>query len=194
VPDWTRHCARAERQDRIGSKAATKPTIAPPSTPGPPSAQTHTDMDIQKPFSKLKKKIKHRLAGSKHKQGRTGADTGGEIVDGTGSVPQPEPHVLVGGGNDQEEGGSSAVGERVFSTNGPSQPDKPEPVPTRGTENDQAGGEADVDGREGGQRYSVGSGVIRGEGGADGGTVEQVHPPPPTPLLAHGGRTDGMQA
>ena len=49
-------------------------------------------------LSKLKKKLKPRLAGSKHRPGRTEADAGGEAVDPTSSLSRPEPHVVPGGG------------------------------------------------------------------------------------------------
>jgi hypothetical protein len=73
-------------------------------------------------LSKLKKKLKSRLPEGKHKPDGTGADADGERVDATGSIPQPEPHVVadgdhpdvevaVGGGPRRE--GNSADGERV---------------------------------------------------------------------------------
>jgi hypothetical protein len=57
-----------------------------------------------------------------NKQDRTGVDVGGERVDATGSLPQPEPHVVAGDGHPDAEvvvgdgprrEGSSADGERV---------------------------------------------------------------------------------
>jgi hypothetical protein len=56
-------------------------------------------MDIREPFSRLKKKIKHRIAGSKHKSDRTEVDAGGERADATGSLPRPEPHVVMSSGH-----------------------------------------------------------------------------------------------
>ena len=140
-------------------------------------------------FSKLKKKVKRQLAGSKHKPEKTGADTGGEGTDATGSLPRPEPHVVVGGGRDQGGSGVNTVGEQVFSAN--RRPSEPEPVPGGGGEDDQGGGEADIDGREGSQRHPVGSGPGRDGGGTDGGTVERVHPSPSTPPLVQSGNPDG---
>ena len=148
-------------------------------------------MDMREPFSKLKKKIKHRLTGSKHKPGGTQTDAGGKRVDATGSLPRPEPHVVVGGGHDQEGSGANVVGGHVFSTNQPPQPDEPVPVPARGSE-DQEEGDASVDEGKDSQGYLAGSGLRREGGGADEGKVEQVHPPPSTPSLVPGGKPDGM--
>jgi hypothetical protein len=143
-------------------------------------------------FSKLKKKVKHRLAGSKYKPEKIGAETGGEGTDATGSLPRPEPHVVVGGGREQGGSGANAVREQVFSANRPPRPSEPESVPGDGGEGDQGEGGADVDGREGSQRHPVGSGPGRDEDGVDGGTVEQVHPSPSTPPLVQSGNPDGM--
>ena len=151
---------------------------------------THTEMDIREPFSRLKKKIKHRLTGSKHKPDKIGADASGERADGP--LPRPGPHVVAGGGRDQEGSGSNAVGEQVFSTNPPPQPDKPEPVSGDKSENDQEEGDADLVGREGSQRNSMGSGPGREGNGADGGKAEQVDPSPSTSSLVRGGKPDGM--
>ena len=57
-------------------------------------------MDIREPFSKLKKRIKHRLTGSKHKPGKIGVDAGGEEVGTPGSLLQPEPHFVAGSSYD----------------------------------------------------------------------------------------------
>ena len=54
-------------------------------------------------LSKLKKKLKPQLPGSKRKPDRTGADAGGERVDQTGSVPRPESHLVAGGGHSDAE-------------------------------------------------------------------------------------------
>ena len=61
-------------------------------------------MDVREPFSRLKKKIKHRLTGSKHKSDRTEADAGEERADATGSLPRPESHVVTGSGHSDAEG------------------------------------------------------------------------------------------
>jgi hypothetical protein len=177
---------RIERWHGIESKPQGRPfAIAPPSTP------TRTNMDIREPFSRLKKKIKHRLTGGKDKPSRTGTDTGGERVGTIGSLPRPEPHVA-GSGHDQEGSGVSIVGEQVFSTNRPPQPDEPDSVPGGESESDREGGEVDADGREGSQRNSVKSGLRRGGNDADGERVERVHPSPSAPSLVRGEESDGM--
>jgi len=58
--------------------------------------------DIRDSFSRLKGKVKRRLAGSKRKPERTGADAGGNRADPTSSLPQAGPRVVVGGGRDRE--------------------------------------------------------------------------------------------
>lgn len=135
-------------------------------------------MDFQKSFSKLKEKVKHRLAGKKRKPGGTGADAVGERADPAGPLPRPEPHVVAGGG--------SAVR--------PPQPDEPGPVLVCGDEGDQEGGEVDVDGREVSRRHSplhpdVGvaarSEPNREGNDADGEKVGQVHPSPSTTPIPH---------
>jgi hypothetical protein len=141
-------------------------------------------------FSKLKKKVKHRLAGSKHRPDRTGTAAGGERVDATGSLPQPGPHVVASGDHDQEGGNANAVGEQVLPANRPWRLSEPEPVPGGESENDQEG-EADVDGREDSQKHSMGSGPGKEGNGADGGTVEQVNPSPSTPSIPRGENPDG---
>jgi hypothetical protein len=71
-------------------------------------------MDVREPFSRLKKKIKHRLAGSKHKSDRTEADARGGKADASGSLPRPESHIVTGSGHPDVEGvvesGSSREG------------------------------------------------------------------------------------
>jgi hypothetical protein len=111
-------------------------------------------MDIREPFSKLKKKIKHRLTGSKHKPGKTGIDAGGEEVDTPGSLPRPEPHFVAGGSHDQEGGEGGTVGGRDFSTNQPPQSSEPEHVPGDESESDQEEGGADIDGKDASQTHS----------------------------------------
>ena len=136
-------------------------------------------------LSKLKKKLKPRQPGNKRKPERTGTDAGGERVDSTDSLPRPEPHLLSGGDRDQEGSGANVVGGHVFSTNRPSQPDEPEPVPVRGSEDDREGGEVDVDAHPDVEAEGEGNGV-------GGKKVEQVYPSPSTPSLVCGGRPDGM--
>jgi hypothetical protein len=143
-------------------------------------------------LSKLKKKLKPRVPGSKRKQGRTGADAGGERADATGSLPRPGPHVVAGSSHDQEGSGFDAVREQVFSTNRPPQLDEPEPVPGGESENDQKGGEADIDGTKSNQRYLVESGPSREGGGVAGENAEYIHPSLSPPSLVGGGKPDGM--
>jgi len=89
-------------------------------------------MDIRNPFSGPKKRIKHRLGKNKRNPDGIGANTGGERVDSTSSLPHPEPHVIVGESHDQV----NTVGEQAFSTDQP-RPDEPESAPTHGSETDQ---------------------------------------------------------
>ena len=100
-------------------------------------------MDVREPFSRLKKKIKHRLTGKKPKSDRTEAGAGEERADASGSLPHPESRVVTGGGHPDAEG-------------------------------------------------VVGSGPRREGDGAGEGKVEQVNPSPPTPSLAHDGKSDSM--
>ena len=65
--------------------------------------------DMRDSFSKLKKKIKHKLTGRKRKQDRT-EDSARESVDSTGSPPRQEPRVVTGGGHGQGGNGTNAGG------------------------------------------------------------------------------------
>ena len=60
-------------------------------------------------LSKLKKKIEHRLAGGKHKPGKTAADAGGERVDATGSLPRLGPHGMGSSSHGQGGDGTNVV-------------------------------------------------------------------------------------
>jgi hypothetical protein len=73
-------------------------------------------------LSKLKKKLKSRQPGSKHKLDRTEVDADEERVDPIGSLPQPGPHVVAGGehsdvgiamGSGSIQEGYEADGEQV---------------------------------------------------------------------------------
>ena len=57
---------------------------------------------IRKPFSKLKKGIKHRLSWSKPKAGETQTDGHGERVDSSSSLLQPPSHVVAGGDRERD--------------------------------------------------------------------------------------------
>ena len=73
--------------------------------------------DIRGSISRLKKDIKHRLSGSKHKGDRSG--TGGRVerVEGSGSLPRPEVGVATSGTHGQEgnvsDAGDESVGPRA---------------------------------------------------------------------------------
>ena len=69
--------------------------------------------DLRGSFSRLKKGIKHRLAGSKRKADEPGAGGRGEIVDTSGSLPRPEVGVVTGGSLGQEGNGSNPDSESV---------------------------------------------------------------------------------
>ena len=69
--------------------------------------------DIRKPFSKLKKGIKHRLTRSKPKAGETQTDGHGERVDSSSSLLQPPSHVVAGGDREREGDESNADDESV---------------------------------------------------------------------------------
>jgi hypothetical protein len=61
-------------------------------------------MDVREPFSRFKKKIKHRLTGKRPKSDRTEVDAGGGRAGASGSLPRPEPLVITGGGHPDLEG------------------------------------------------------------------------------------------
>ena len=142
-------------------------------------------MEFRDSFSKLKKKVKHRLTGNKSKPNKTEADVGEESVDSAGSRPGSGPHVVAGGGQD-------------LSTIRLPQPGEPGFTPARGSVNDQARG-AGVDGREVEQTrshlHSVDVEVAEGSGPAkgndiDGKVVEQVDLSPSTTPIPHDGKPD----
>jgi hypothetical protein len=96
-----------------------------PSAIVPPSAPIHTDMDVREQFSRLKKKIKHRLTGKNPKSDRTEADAGGERADASGSLPRLESHIVTGGGHPDVEG---AVGSGPHREGNDAGEEKVEPV------------------------------------------------------------------
>lgn len=153
---------------------------------------------IRAPFSKLKKKFKHRLTGRKSKSNKTAADTGGS--NSTSLRPSSDSRVVAGDGQDREGGETNADGSQVLSTNRPPQPDEPESVPARGSENDQERREADIDGSEVNQTHSLLDPdvevAVGSEPGREGKTmdeekVEQVYPSPSPTSIPHGGKPDG---
>lgn len=152
-------------------------------------------MSLRDSYSRLKKKLKHPLTTTRRNPGTAGTDSG-EGLDLTSSLPQSGSHIVAGSGHDEE-----ADGRRVYSTDRPPQSDQPGPVPARGSENDQGGGEVEVDGRGVGQKgsHSHSDVEVAVEGGpgregidANGETVERVHPPPSTPSIPHSGGPDSM--
>ena len=67
--------------------------------------------DIRGSLSKLKKDIKHRFVGSKRKADKARAVERGERDDSSGSLPQPEPHVVAGSGREREGNETNADDE-----------------------------------------------------------------------------------
>ena len=150
--------------------------------------RSDTDMDIRKPFSRLKKKFEHRK--SKYKPDRTGAEPGGEIADPAGSLSRPVSHVVEGGSHNREDNGADVDGRQRCSTDKPLPPGAPEPEPAGGSDNDQGGVEGGVDESEVGQRNSppspdvvtrVGSGPDREGSETDGEEDEQFYSCSSTP-------------
>jgi len=157
--------------------------------------------DIRGSYNKMKKKIKHRLAGRKRKP--DGTDPGEERADSTSSLPQPEPHIVAGEQQEphvvvsesynREGGGANVAGERVFSTDRPLQPDGPESTPARGSDNGQEGGEVDIDEGEINQGHSQPhSDVDPAMGSGRSGEAERVYPSSSTPSIPHSGEPDSM--
>jgi len=142
--------------------------------------------DIRGSLSKMKKKAKYLLTGKKRKPDGAATNPGEEGGDSASSVPQPEPHVVVGGSYDEEGDRADAAGEPVSSTDQPPQLDGPGSVLAYGSDGGQQGGEADVDGGEAGQIHShphpdvevaVGSGYS--------GEPEGAYPSPSAPSISH---------
>jgi len=143
---------------------------------------------IRDSYSRLKKKFKHKLMGSKPKPDRTELDAHGERVGSSGSLPRPEPHV-VAGGHDQGRNVADMDGQQVCSADLLPQQDEPGPAPARGSR-DERGTETDVDGREASQRYSqVHPDVEAAMGSGRGGEIECIRPSPSTPSIPHSGKS-----
>jgi hypothetical protein len=87
-------------------------------------------MDVREPFSRLKKKIKHRLTGSKHKSDRTEADARGGKADATGSLPRPESHVVTGSGHTDAEGVVGSGPHREGNDAGEEKVERVDPSPS----------------------------------------------------------------
>ena len=153
----------------------------------------NTDMEFRDSFSKLKKKVKHRLTGSKPKSNSTRADVGGENVESTGSRLESGPRVVAGGGHNQEGKEPSTDGGQVLSPIRLPPPDEPGPAPACGSVNDQERRGADIDRREVEQTHShlhsVDVEVTEGRGPVEGKDndrekVEQLDPS--SPILQEG--------
>ena len=137
--------------------------------------------DIRDSFSRLKKDLKYRLRGRKHKPDITGASTVEERVDSSGSLLRPDSHAVVGG-HHGERSGTGAAGRQARSKD--LSPQLAEPRPTSGSRDNRQRGEADVDAKEVKQRHlrpdpdieikSVGSGP---------GQAEQIYPSSSTPSI-----------
>ena len=147
-------------------------------------------MDLRDSFSRLKKNLKHPLTRTRRKPDKTGTDAGGERVDPADSLPQSVSHVVAG--SSHGEGNKATLdGLQVYLTDRPPQPDQPELEQTSGSESDQGGGEAGVDGRGVGQKglHSHSDVEVAVEGragregdGADAEKVERVHLSTPSVL------------
>ena len=139
-------------------------------------------MRFRDSFSRLKKKVKHRLTGGGPNPEKTGAGVGGSRLDPTGSRPWSEPHFTAGGGRDQGRSEANADEGQVISSIQLPHPEEPSSVLTPGSANDQERREADIDGRGVEQAYvevAVGSGPAEGKD-IDGEKAERVDPSPPT--------------
>jgi len=137
--------------------------------------------DIRDSFSKLNKRIKRGLKGSKRKPDKTGADARGERVDPTG---------VAGSGRGGNETGADARQARP-TDRAPQQ----ESMSAGGSDDDQRGGEADIYGSEVTQRYShldPDVEVAITVGGRRSGEVERVYPPPSISSIPYDGEPDSM--
>ena len=67
--------------------------------------------DMREAFSKLKKGIKHRIAGKNRKADKTQAGEYGERADISGSLPRPMPHAVASSDHEREENESDADDE-----------------------------------------------------------------------------------
>jgi len=141
---------------------------------------------IRDSFSRMKKRIKHRLTGRKRKPDRTvvvggGHHRGGNRVnvdgqiDQPGSLPRPEPHLVAGGSHDRGGDGTNTDGRQVYST-------------------DRGKVEVDLGGREFSQRHSyLHSDVEAAMESGRSGEVERARPSPSTPPIPNSGKPDSMR-
>jgi len=156
-------------------------------------------MDFRDSFSRLKKKVKHRLTGKKSKPNKTGIDAGGESAGSTSSRPASEPHVVVGGSHDREGKEPNAGGGQVLSTIRLPQPDEPGSTPACGSVDEQGRRGAEVNVEQVEQALShlhsadveVGDGSGPSEGkGVDGVKVGRIYPSQSTTSIPHDGKPD----
>jgi len=150
-------------------------------------------MGIRDSFTRLKKKLKN--LGRKRKPGRTEGEVHGDSVDPANPLPRPEPQIEAG---NEEWNGASAHGQQASSTDQAPQQNEPEPVPANGSENDQGGGVAGIDGvyqthshPHPGFKVAVESGPSREGNDAKGERVEKVYTQSSTPI-PRGSKSDGM--
>ena len=80
----------------------------------PPSQQFDPNMDdLRDSLSKFRKDFKHRFGGRKPKEDKLGASGCEESVGPSSLLPQPEPHVLMGGGREKEKEGPNVEEESI---------------------------------------------------------------------------------
>jgi len=147
-------------------------------------------MDIQKSFSKLKKRIPRPRVGSKRKTDRTEAEASGERADSIGSPLPSETHIVAGGGHKSR---ANTVGWHAHSMDRPPQSDSPEPMPAHPSEGDR-GRESDADVGEISKRhwFTVGSRPSREGNHADAERVGRIYPSPSNPPVPHSGKPNSM--
>jgi len=146
---------------------------------------------IRASLSKTKDKLKQRLTGRKRRPGGTGANPSEEGADSTSSLPQPEPSVAADESHSREGDSADASGGRLVSTGQPPQPDGPESVPARGSDNGQEGGDADIGGGEASQNDSHPHPDVEvAVGSGRSGELEGVYPSPSTPSISRGVEPD----
>ena len=147
-------------------------------------------MSHQNPFSRLKKKLKRRLAGGRDESEIGGADAGEDRIDEIGSLPQLEPPLTTGGGLNHPQARNEAGigGGRVDSTGPLPQSDDPGFVLVSGSGHNRGRRGAVIEGVEGGKRNPhlrpsagdvVESGPSQGKDNVDGEKVDRVNLPLP---------------
>ena len=121
------------------------------------------------------------MKGRKNKPDRKRLDAAGDRVDSSGSFLRPESRIAASG----DDGEGSTDGRQVRSRDRSPQP---EPVLAGGSDNDQQGREADVDGKEVGQmEFGLDQGVEIAVGSGPSQEVEQVYPSQSAPSIPPGG-------